>query len=50
MTPRDNLVRSGGLKAEAADQRECKGLLRSAIERLTDAGSTGLSFFTRLDH
>ena len=30
----ENLLRSGALKAEAPDCRECEGLLRSAIDRL----------------
>ncbi len=45
----DNLVRSGGLKAEPPDRRECEGLLRSAIDRLKDAHSPALSFASRFD-
>lgn len=30
----ENLLRSGGLKAEPPDRKECEGLLRSAIDRL----------------
>jgi len=33
----DNLVRSGGLKTEPPDRKECEGLLRSAMDRLQDA-------------
>lgn len=45
----ENLVRSGGLKAEPPDRKECEGLLRSAIDRLQDAHSTALSFASRFD-
>ncbi|MDV7212146.1 hypothetical protein [Azotobacter beijerinckii] len=45
----DNLVRSGGLKAEPPDRRECEGLLHSAIDRLKDAHSSALSFASRFD-
>ena len=45
----DNLVRSGGLKAEPPDRKECEGLLRSAIDRLKDAHSPTLSFASRFD-
>lgn len=45
----DNLVRSGGLKAEPADRRECEGLLNSAIDRLRDAQGSALSFASRFD-
>ncbi len=45
----DNLVRSGGLKAEPPDRKECEGLLRSAIDRLKDAHSPVLSFASRFD-
>lgn len=31
----ENLVRSGGLNKEPPDRKECEGLLRSAIDRLT---------------
>ncbi|SFA94409.1 hypothetical protein [Azotobacter beijerinckii] len=44
-----NLVRSGGLKAEPPDRRECEGLLHSAIDRLRDAHSSALSFASRFD-
>jgi hypothetical protein len=30
----DNLVRSGGLKTEPPDRKECEGLLGSATDRL----------------
>lgn len=45
----ENLVRSGGLKAEPPDRKECEGLLRSAIDRLKDAHSPVLSFASRFD-
>lgn len=45
----DNLVRSGGLKVEPPDSKECEGLLRSAIDRLQDAHSESLSFASRFD-
>lgn len=45
----ENLVRSGGLKAEPPDRRECEGLMRSATDRLQDARNTALSFSSRFD-
>ena len=45
----ENLVRSGGLKAEPADSKECAGLLASAEDRLKDAHSPTLSFASRFD-
>jgi len=45
----ENLVRSGGLKAEPPDRKECEGLMRSAIDRLKDAGNAQLSFSSRFD-
>lgn len=45
----DNLIRSGGLKAEPPDRKECEGLLGSAIDRLKDAHSPALSFASRFD-
>lgn len=45
----ENLVRSGGLKAEPPDGKECEGLMRSAIDRLKDAGNAQLSFSSRFD-
>jgi len=45
----ENLVRSGGLKAEPPDRKECTGLLRSAIDRLNDAHNPALSFASRFD-
>lgn len=45
----ENLVRSGGLKVEPPDRKECEGLLRSAIDRLKDAHSPVLSFASRFD-
>ena len=52
MTSKDNLenlVRSGGLRAEPWDRNECEGLLRSAIDRLKDAHNPELSFASRFD-
>ncbi|MBA5983476.1 MULTISPECIES: hypothetical protein [Pseudomonas] len=45
----ENLVRSGGLKAEPPDRKECEGLMRSATDRLKDAHSCALSFASRFD-
>lgn len=45
----ENLVRSGGLKAEPPDRKECEGLLRSAAERLKDAHIASLAFASRFD-
>ncbi|WP_460157923.1 hypothetical protein [Pseudomonas sp. S2_H10] len=45
----ENLVRSGGLKAEPPDRKECEGLLKSASDRLKDAHSSALSFASRFD-
>ena len=45
----ENLLRSGGLKAEPPDHKECEGLLRSAIDRLQDAHNPALSFASRFD-
>ncbi|WP_077048436.1 hypothetical protein [Pseudomonas sp. KK4] len=45
----ENLVRSGGLKAEPPDRRECEGLMRSAVARLSDAQTPSLSFASRFD-
>lgn len=45
----DNLVRTGGLKAEPPDANESAGLLRSAIDRLKDAHNPALSFASRFD-
>lgn len=44
-----NLLRTGGLKAEPPDRKECEGLLRSAIDRLQDAHNPALSFASRFD-
>ena len=43
----ENLVRSGGLKAEPPERKECEGLKRSAIDRLKDARNPTLSFASR---
>lgn len=40
----ENLLRSGGLKAEPPDRKECEGLMRSAVDRLKDAQTPTLSF------
>lgn len=45
----ENLQRSGALKAEPADRKECEGLMRSAIDRLQDARTAQLSFASRFD-
>ena len=45
----ENLLRTGGLKVEPPDRKECEGLMRSAVARLKDAGSTQLSFASRFD-
>lgn len=45
----ENLLRSGGLKAEPPDRKECEGLMRSAKDRLRDAGTAQLSFSSRFD-
>lgn len=45
----ENLQRSGGLKAEPPDRKECDGLMRSARDRLRDAGNPLLSFASRFD-
>ncbi len=45
----ENLQRSGGLKAEPPDRKECEGLMRSAKDRLRDARTAQLSFSSRFD-
>ncbi|MGY2138298.1 hypothetical protein ACW9I8_16980 [Pseudomonas reactans] len=45
----ENLQCSGGLKAEPPDRKECEGLMRSARDRLRDAGNPQLSFASRFD-
>lgn len=45
----ENLLRTGGLKTEPPDRKECEGLLRSAIDRLQDAHNPTLSFASRFD-
>lgn len=45
----ENLLRSGGLKAEPPDRKECEGLMRSATDRLKDAHTASLSFASRFD-
>jgi hypothetical protein len=45
----ENLVRSGALKAEPPDRKECEGLLRSAVARLKDAHTVTLSYSSRFD-
>lgn len=45
----ENLLRSGVLKAEPPDRKECEGLMRSALDRLKDAHTCTLSFSSRFD-
>jgi hypothetical protein len=45
----DNLVRTGALKAEAPEQSELDGLIRSGLARLEDASNTTLSLDGRFD-
>lgn len=45
----DNLVRVGKLKREPPTDDEIAGLLRSAQERLNDAGRAELSYASRFD-
>ncbi|UZE23461.1 hypothetical protein LOY67_26295 [Pseudomonas sp. B21-056] len=45
----ENLLRSGGLKAEPPNRQECEGLMRSAVARLNDAQTLSLSFASRFD-
>ena len=45
----ENLQRSVGLKAEPPDRKECDGLMRSARDRLRDAGNPQLAFASRFD-
>lgn len=45
----ENLVRTGGLKAEPTDRTECLGLIRSALDRLRDARNPTLSYASRFD-
>jgi len=45
----ENLLRSGGLKLEPPDRKECEGLMRSASDRLMDARTASLSFASRFD-
>jgi hypothetical protein len=45
----ENLVRSGGLKLEPPDRKECVGLVRSAADRLHDAHNPTLSYASRFD-
>ena len=45
----ENLQRSGGLKAEPPDRKECDGLMRSARDSLKDDGNPQLSFASRFD-
>ncbi|MDH5535216.1 MAG: hypothetical protein OEZ08_06540 [Betaproteobacteria bacterium] len=49
LTPLDNLVRAGKLKAEPAAQAELDGLLRSGRNRLKDAGNDSNSIDSRFD-
>ncbi len=45
----DNLVRTGGLKAEVATPGEVAGLIRSGTTRLADAKHSSLSLESRFD-
>ncbi len=45
----ENLQRSGGLKAEPPDRKECDGLMRSARDRLRGASNPQLSFASRFE-
>ena len=45
----DNLLRTGGLKAEAATPGEVSGLIRSGIARLRDARNADLNLESRFD-
>lgn len=45
----DNLARIGKLKREPPSPRELKGLLDSAMSRLSDAGVSTLSYDSRFD-
>lgn len=49
LTPLDNLVRIGQLKAEPTAQAEVDGLLRSGKVRLRDAGNSSLGLESRFD-
>lgn len=44
-----NLVKTGQLKQEPADQQEFDGLVRSAVARLTDAHNNALTIESRFD-
>lgn len=45
----DNLVRTGGLKAEAAMPGEISGLIRSGVARLRDARNADLNLESQFD-
>lgn len=45
----DNLVRTGGLKAEPAAEAEITGLVRSGMVRLKDARNPANSLESRFD-
>jgi hypothetical protein len=45
----ENLVTSRQLHAEPPDRREFEGLLKAAIDRLTDAEKGGLAYASRFD-
>ena len=49
LAPLENLAKIGKLKAEPPDERESKGLIRSATVRLHDARNTALSIESRFD-
>jgi hypothetical protein len=45
----ENLLKTGNLKSEPANQSEFNGLLRSAKARLTDAHNVNLAIESRFD-
>jgi len=49
LSPMDNLVRIGQLKAERPAQAELDGLIRSGRVRLTDAANATLNLESRFD-
>lgn len=49
LAPLENLAKIGKLKAEPSDERESKGLIRSATVRLHDARNSSLSLESRFD-
>ena len=45
----ENLVRIHQLNKEAANKQEFEGLVNAAVDRLTDAQNSGLSYASRFD-